>query len=407
VPIVFTPVAQKGHSGLIWGGTQVRAPLRFVLERPSACISPVYMKTQSLKTSVLLFLATTSFAVSASAVDFLDSAERHFYSPMQNQKFGIEVEMMGLSQEQVVQIVQDRYGGITGISDAKNTIRIANSILGNIEIKLEVNETSDDPNIKWDTSKNVIELVTEPITYEQTVELDKAMQELKKAGAIGTNGINPISIQINVGMMEGTPNQQALEVVDIMRNYYRKSHQEQIRASSLVPNERWLYLQDYSEHLMAKIFDPKYKPTAEQFFFDFIYRQSLEETLVHNKQAAWTMSEADVRALVEKSNYKVHVKITKLNQIKVASLLLKWFPNDPYTKAILKQGWIKAAPLLEYRIFNNDFEVAKKVRQVVGIHQATRKYGAFDHDALMAEKMHVSVKTIKKSRAAMMCEGEF
>jgi hypothetical protein len=365
------------------------------------------MKTQSLKTSVLLFLATTSFAVSASAVDFLDSAERHFYSPMQNQKFGIEVEMMGLSQEQVVQIVQDRYGGITGISDAKNTIRIANSILGNIEIKLEVNETSDDPNIKWDTSKNVIELVTEPITYEQTVELDKAMQELKKAGAIGTNGINPISIQINVGMMEGTPNQQALEVVDIMRNYYRKSHQEQIRASSLVPSERWLYLQDYSEHLMAKIFDPKYKPTAEQFFFDFIYRQSLEETLVHNKQAAWTMSEADVRALVEKSNYKVHVKITKLNQIKVASLLLKWFPNDPYTKSILKQGWIKAAPLLEYRIFNNDFEVAKKVRQVVGIHQATRKYGAFDHDALMAEKMHVSVKTIKKSRAAMMCEGQF
>lgn len=368
---------------------------------------PVYMKTQSLKTSVLLFLATTSLAISASAVDFLDTAERHFYSPMQNQKFGIEVEMMGLSQEDIVKIVQDRFGGIHGISDAKNTIRIAHSRIGDIDIKLEVNETSDDPNIKWDTSKNVIELVTEPITYEQTVELDKTMQELKKAGAIGTNGINPISIQINVGMMEGTPDQQAKEVVDIMRNYYRRSHQEQIRAASVVPTERWLYLQDYSEHLMAKIFDPSYKPTAEQFFFDFIYRQSLEETLQHNKKAAWTMSEADVRELVEKSDFKVHVKITKLNQIKVASLLLKWFPNDPYTKSILKQGWIKAAPLLEYRIFNNDFEVAKKVRQVVGIHQATRKYGAFDHDSLMAEKMHVSVKTIKNSRKALMCEGQF
>lgn len=365
------------------------------------------MKTQSLKTSVLVFVAATSLAISAHAVDFLDSAEKHFYAPMENQRFGIEVEMMGLSQEKIVEIVQNRFGGIAGISDAKNTITIKRSKLGDIDIKLEVNETSDDPNIKWDTSKNVIELVTQPITYEETVLLDETMKDLKRAGAIGTNGINPISIQINVGMMNGTPDQQAKEVVDLMRNYYRPDHQDQIRAKSQVPAERWLYLQDYSEHLIKKVFDPNYKPTAAEFFFDFIYRQSLEKTLTHNKIAAWTMSEADVREMVEKSGYKVHVEITKLNQVKIASLLLKWFPNDPYTLSILKQGWIKAAPLLEYRIFNNDFEVAKKVRQVVGIHQATKKYGPFDHDTLMAAKMKVSVKTIKNSRKAMMCEGLF
>jgi hypothetical protein len=365
------------------------------------------MKTQRLITGLLLLVVTTSLSAPAYAIDFLATVQKYFYAPMPNQKFGIEVEMMGLHQKTVVDIVRNRFGGSPSISDEKGTIKLSGSTIGDIEIKLEVNETDDDPTKKYEFG-GVIEVVTAPIDEEQVKLLDGVLAELKNAGAVGTDGVNPISIQINVGMMEGTPEQQVKLVVDIMRTYYKESHQEQIRAALNVPANRWDYLQDYSKGFMNRLFQPGYNPTAKEFYFDFIYRQSLEESLKHNKEAAWTMSEASVRTMIEKLGYPVHVKITKLNQIKVASLMLHWFPEDPYTKSILKQGWIKAAQLLEYRIFNNDFKVWPKVKQVIGIHRVAKLLGrSFDHDTYMAEKLRVTVPDIKASRSNMMCQGQF
>lgn len=372
------------------------------------------MKTQRLITGLLLLVVTTSLSAPAYAWDFLDTIQKYFYAPMQNQKFGIEVEMMGLHQEVVVRIVQNRFGGITGISDDKGTIRIGNSVIGHIDIKLEVNETDDKPDSKHEF-KGVIELVTEPITEEQVKLLDVVLEELQQAGAIGTNGVNPISIQINFGMMEGTPDQQAKLVVKLMRLYYKKSHQEQIRASLNVPKGRWAYLQDYQEGFMNRLFERGYSPNAKEFFFDFFYRQSLEIAmkdpvfgLQDIKESPWKMSEAEVREIIAKLGYPVFVEIIKLNQMKVASLLLTWFPDDPMTKAVLKQGWIKAAKLIEYRIFNNDFKVWIKLKQVIAMHRIAMFFDrVFDHDTWVSKKMGISVQEIKNSRSSMMCEGQF
>ncbi|MFS4457818.1 amidoligase family protein [Bdellovibrio sp. HCB2-146] len=381
------------------------------------------MKTSYFKTGVLLFLATTSISFAAQAQDFLQSAGTMFFSPIEGQRYGIEVELMGLSQRQVVDIMARHFGGTEVQVDSKN-IRLTNSKLGKaLDIKIEVNETSDDPTIDWSKHSKgiVIEIVTDPITFEEVKLLDQGLAEVKKAGGIGTEGKNPISIQVNYGMVQKqTADQQAKDLVNILRNYFNPAHQQQIKAVSNVPAERWDYLKPYSDGFMKKIFDPKYNPTAHELFVDFFYRQALEflSESPSQKRAAWLMSEAEVRhriaTLPEVDSqgkplgpYKVHTTIIKLNQLKIASLLLTWFPEDPYTRKIVDHKWIKPAPLIEYRIANNDFDVESKVRWATGIYRMSKTYGAIDHDTFMSRATGKSVQEVRAARKGKMCEHAF
>ncbi len=364
------------------------------------------MKTQSLKTGVFILLVALTLSPSAQAIDFLQTAETEFYAPMPEQRFGIEIELMKLSQQRVVDLVIQDLGGTSAVID-KKTMRIKGSKIGNIDIKIEVNETSDDPNIDWSkNSNNVIEIVTDPILEKEVIELERTLALIEKSGGMGTEKSNPISIQVNFGMMHEMPlNKHATLLLNILRNYFDPSHQEQIKDVSNVPANRWPYLRDYSKGFMSRVMNPNYRPTAEQLFFDFFYRQTLENSM-SNKAAAWSMSENEVRNLIADTNYKVDVQVIKLNQLKIASLLVAWFPNDPFAQSIVKHGWIKPAKLIEYRVANNDFRVLGKVRQAIGIFQASKNLGHIHHDEYMAKKLNMSVQEVRNTRSGLKC-GRF
>ncbi len=357
---------------------------------------------KNIKQLIVHFLVSGLLLIGsiANAVNFLYTAETSFFQPIPNQRYGIEIELVNMSQNKVAQILMQQLGGKPSQIDNK-TLRILGSKLGNIDVKVEVNETSDDPTIDWSKkSDQVIEIVTDPILYEQIAPLDGALDLIHAAGAKGTEKSNPVSIQINYGMMQpGSNDEKAKDLLSILRNYFSPEHQQQIKDVLKVPDSRWPYLRDYSKGFMTKVFDPNYNPSAEDLFFDFFYRQSLELSQ-NGDPAAWSMTKEQVQNQIEKLKYPVHVQIIKLNQLKIASLLLYWFPQDPFSKVILKHGWVKAAPLIEYRNANNDFKVAEKVKQATGIYLASKKYGFYSHDKLMSQLSGVSETDIINLRNA-------
>lgn len=369
-----------------------------------------FMEKMILKTSIVSLLLSI-ISISASARNpkpvqygFLATAERAF-EVIPGQTYGLEVEMTRLSMERAAEIIVARLGGKAQRIDYK-TIEITGTKIGRMEVKLEVNETSTDPNVDWAKvyPDAAIEIVSDPILFEkgQVRLYHDVIQDMKAAGAQGTFGsdgkINPVSIQVNMGI--DTKNAQAAvdKALTISMNYLNENHQPQIMADLQIPEIRKPYLQPYSEGLMERMFSGNYHPTAEQFFFDFFYRQSLEFEL--KNKSPWKMSDAEVRARIIALGYPVHVEVIKLNQIKVASLLLHLFPNDPYTAAVKEQGWIKAAPILEFRNTNNDFDVMKAVREATGVVVMSQYYQVYDNDTLVAERSGFSREQIWEIRRA-------
>ena len=135
-----------------------------------------------------------------------------------------------------------------------------------------------------------------------------------------TENSNPVSIQVNYGIKQDSSlDEQAKDLISVLRNYFSPNHQKQIKDVLKVPDIRWAYLRDYSKGFMSKVFDPGYNPTAADLYFDFFYRQSLEVSM-NGDQSVWTMSKDEVKSRIEKLKYPVHVEIIKLNQLKIASL---------------------------------------------------------------------------------------
>jgi hypothetical protein len=371
----------------------------------------VFMEKMNFKATVASILLSSIIAVSAGAkpvhLGYLETAESAF-KMIPNQGYGLEVEMTNMEMERAAEIIVARVGGVATRID-KKTIEILGTTIGNkladkkgrILVKLEVNETSDDPNAKWDPA-SAIEIVSDPIVFEQEVkDYHDIIQDLKAGGAHGTFGpdgkINAVSIQVNYGMMEGTADERVTKALNIARNYLSPNHQDQAMENLEIPAVRKPYLKPYSKGLMKKLFTHGYNPTAKEFYFDFFYRQSLEFAM-NGDQSAWTMSESEVRYRIKGLQYPVDVTVIKLNQIKIASLLLFLFPDDPYTKAVLKQGWIKKAPLIEFRNNNNDFDVMKVVRQTTGVVIMTEKLGVYDNDTEVERRYLLTPEEIWNSR---------
>jgi len=372
-----------------------------------------FMEKMKLKTGVVSLLLTSLFALSVSAKDssehrvqygFLDTAEKAF-EVIPGQKYGLETEMTQMTMEKAIEIVTARLGGEVKKVNYK-IYELTGTKIGRMEVKLEINETSLDPNVDWAKvyPDAAIEIVSDPILFEKgEVRLyHEVIQALEAAGAQGTFGadgkINPVSIQVNMGIDISDPQKAVDKAIAVSQNYLNPAHQEQIMEVLQIPDVRKPYLQPYSSGLMEKLFSGNYHPTPEQFHFDFFYRQSLEFELKND--SPWRMSEAEVRARIVALKYPVHVEVIKLNQIKVASLLLKLFPDDPYSKAVVQQGWIKAAPLLEFRNRNNDFNVMRAVKESTGIMVMTDRYQVYDNDTLVSEKTGFTREQIWEMRRA-------
>lgn len=367
------------------------------------------MEKKNLSARVLSYLLINLVATSAFAQyeptpvfhGFLETAEAA-YEPSMLDKDGPEVEMTNISMERAAEILVRRLGGHSFRFNAK-TIRIEGSKIGRIDVKLEVNETSDDKTIDWKkmNPNDVIEIVGKPLNHVATRHYSRAIKALEKAGAIGTFGpngqINAVSAQLNIGMT-GTPQYMVDLGFDVARTVLSPNNQALGQHTWQIPDSRQPYLRAYSPGFMKQLYTSGYRPNEKEAFFDFFYRQTLEKELGEMGEWAWKMSEAEVRRRIIALNYPVHVDVIKLNQFKLASLLLYLNPDDPYAEAIRKQGWIQAASLTEFRNDNNVFNYMTTKKRGRGIVSLVEKIGVYDNDTLVSETLGISKEELWRVR---------
>lgn len=356
-------------------------------------------------TFALYFLVISS----ASANDVLDLVA-FFHNPHDKIRIGIEVEFTGISVEEAVRIVQRAIGGsvdykqvpwpmmimesdgrIHEVTLMQNRGEIGGNSTGEkIVIKPEFNDTSGITTRENIKTKVVIELLTSPgpIQFPGVLELQKALDALLEKGAIGTRYDVAVSLQVNVEIGGGKRKKfVAKNIVNLLRNYMRKEHRRQIMDRYNVPEARLQYIQPISPGFMARLLDPGYSPTLEQLKDDAIYRQLKE--FLGERERAWSAPIEEIRRevmayIIETDAFNSKdsplFRVIKFSPLKVASLLLYAFPNDPLAKLAVKNLWIKLIAAVEFRDRNNDFKVVRAVQEAVGMVRASETFGSFLYD---------------------------
>jgi hypothetical protein len=370
--------------------------------------------------SIFTLLIALSLCLDARAVDLLTTAEHTFFDENDHTRVGLESEFMGISLKDSAKTVQKRLGGtlvlktttlLTTIkgygSDGKpiyNQVEVPyyelkGSSAGNLLIKIENNQISDTEMAK--SKDAVIELVTDPIggkekTLPKVEKLQEAIDDLAKAGAIGTKGKNAISTQVNVEIGGGDKAKiKVMDAVNLMRSYFRPEHRKQIEDRIPVPKVRKEYVDSYSPGFLKKLLDPKYHPTWRELYDDYIYRQSLEEFGV---KGAWTMPIEKARKALMAMKNPIEPHVVKQNALRPTSLLAYMVPGDPMSKFMIESGWIKPHPIFEFREFNNTMDVVGPTKQALGLVKAAEDYGYYDHDRLMEELSGVRAEDIRDLR---------
>ncbi len=362
----------------------------------------------------ILVASLSIFAITANAADLLTTAEHTFFSPHDQSRIGLEVEFHNLSIEQAIEILQSRLGGTLVKStevlkttlaahdaagdpvykELKNPVYILNGTkIGKVVLKAETNQV-DDRHLK--KQKVVLEVISDPIHVDDTKIFQTALDDLKKAGAKGTSPSAAVSIQVNAEIANGVKDEiKAKDIVNLLRSYYQPEHRKQIKEALNVPPNRRPYVSDPSPGFLKKLLDPNYNPSWREFYDDYVYRQSIE---LMRHSDAWTMPIEDARAALLSAKNPVVPRVVKQTAVRISSLLAFKVPEDPMSKQMIESGWIKSGPYIEFREFNNDFNVEKPVKQTLGLVRAAREYGYYDHDALLAELSGVEKETIQKLR---------
>lgn len=355
----------------------------------------------------------------ARATDLMKTAQTVFFNPADDTRVGIEVEYVGLSAERSAEIFARNLGGtvekkevwiettILGKDANGNKVYdkvrsfeyvVRGSSIGDIVFKTDLNQTSDTGKINLKDA--VVEMVSAPIRYPEVQRLQGALTAIKEAGARGTASGKAVAAQVNMEIAGGKRDQIVLnDVINLMRSYLRPEHLKQIETALEIPDYRKKFLKSYSDGMMQRLLDPAYRPTERGFYDDFIYRQSLEFKGVAD---AWTMPIEQARQRLLADPNPVVPEVVKLNHLRLSSLLMFMFPEDPMSKVYHESGWAVGRPLVEFRSWNTDreFDILHPVRQALGLKDAAREFGYYDHDRLLSALSGIDEKAIRDLREA-------
>jgi hypothetical protein len=226
------------------------------------------------------------------------------------------------------------------------------------------------------------------------------VKALPSIGAKGTYGesVNAVSTQVNfeIAPADMKPEEQVNIVLELLRFYFHEKNIWQIRAEQNIPEQRKPFLGPFSNGFMRKLTSPDYNPTARELFDDFFYRQSAEYL---GRYDAWVKPLAEIQAYVRAlpkpvmAKYPQLAKVVKLQSIRASSWLMMMFPDDWYSQMILAEEWAKPHPILEFRDWNNNFDVMTPVREVLGLYFLARKKA----EASVAEADAACVLLLKKA----------
>ena len=196
---------------------------------------------------------------------------------------------------------EEVYEYIDPITKEKKSVKsevwkLKKSSIGKVLAVVEDNGLNMEDLDKGTTNSNVIELITEPLHFHQVKKFQTGLDSLKAIGALGTNSQTPVSIQINVEMLDEKSDRVSSEVIlNLMRNYYRPENFSTIQREVPLIAGRESYVGTYSDGFMEKLFDPSYRPDNRELYDDYFYRQSAEYL---GYTAAWSDSLGRVQSFV-------------------------------------------------------------------------------------------------------------
>lgn len=339
-----------------------------ILFNITAC-SHLYVSSWRQPASVDQYPVQCSTPLCLSAISFFD--EEQF------KRVGLEVEFTGLTIDEVLSELQNELGGKLERVDEGNTFyyKLKNSALSRsleaekIWIHFEGNETDSTTRVTDVSRIKTIEVTSSPLDWEGVKIFDRAIQRLRDAGAIGTTETNAVSIQVNIEMVTSEKPTMAIEdLLSLLRNYYSDEHFALIEKEVVLPEVRKPYVGKYSDEMMKRILNPDYKPSMRQFYDDFLYRQSAEYL---GFDQAWSAPIDRVeKFIVENLNegdFNRILKVFKWNDVRISSLLVQQFPDLYMSQYLVSTGWVAPNPILEFRRFNNDFDVLKAVKSTQGL----------------------------------------
>lgn len=337
---------------------------------------------------ILLFSASTVWGK-----NLLQIAEQSYFQAETAPRIGLEIELTGLNPNDIIEILRQHLGGEVserqrvekamepGNSEVKEylirELLLVNSSMGTVVVKPEDNSTSNSKVEDNYAKTRIFEIVTPPIVVEQVSPLQEALEEMRRLGALGTSDGFAVAIQVNVEMGEGNAERiKAIDILQVLRNYLSPDNRKSIASELKAASYRQPYLGLFSPEMMSKILNPNYKPSNQQFFMDFMYRQSLE---ILGVKDAWLFSDEESRARLftelEGKNFDVLLPVMKYNHIRVSAVLMFLFPEDPLSRYLDHTGWFHRYPILEFREPNNDFKLLTRVRQFLGLIQFSKSRG--------------------------------
>ncbi|MCC6138805.1 MAG: amidoligase family protein [Bdellovibrionaceae bacterium] len=370
----------------------------------------------------ITFACVFVFTFALQAQSLLQDAREHYFDPTTAPRIGLEVELAGLTVQETVEVLQRVLGGkitahlvnehyIDPITreDVRYTITekiLVDSVIGNITVKPESNVISN-TNLKDALAVTpLVEIVTAPMTVAGVPAFQDAIDAIKQRGAMGTSDGFAVAIQVNVEFGKGIKEQMSVDtLLNLLRSYLNPENHKNISEDLRVVQIRKKYLGQYSAGMMARILDTNYKPTWSEFHFDFMYRQSLE--LLGYGDASWTKTPRLVKKILKRElelkGFEAILRVVKWNNLRISSLFLFMFPNDWFSRYLMKTTWFHSYPIYEFREPNSDFKVLERVEQLIGFVQQSEKVGVI---SLPVDNKRLSTPRLGLG-SAMSCKAIF
>lgn len=337
--------------------------------------------------SVVILALLVPFALAAETLSEL--ARRYNFD--KNQNVGIEIEFIGLALDKTAHALADELGGVLKIKlntvdgiDSTGKIvkfstrkfKVNGTSVGQIIVKFEDNGFNNKTFFDHAGKSRTIEIVSPPMREHELAMFDRGIRKIESLGAIGTAGENPVSLQINVEIAgAAVPKRAPSYLIKLIRDYFSEPNYSIIQSEWNVPRVRMGYVGRPSEGLLKRLRSPNYHPRLRQFYDDVMYRQAYE--MLIDESQAWTLKIEVVRkavlAFLNTNSFEAALRVYKWNDIKLTSLMMYWFPNDPLSQLLDESTWFKPIPAIEFRAPNNDFNTIEIAARVLALVEAARQ----------------------------------
>ncbi len=355
-----------------------------------------------------------------SNLSLFNYSENIFFKVNDPRRFGVEIEFGGINSYDTAKILQTYFGGTLSISKREILVGIDNisknsdqvykvveiddyvvngTSLGDLKVITEFNEESSI--IDLAKVKKVTEVITPPLNVSKLYELDRMAMVLRQHGAKGTRNDLAVGIHVTCELNNGViKDELSLLLVDLLRNIMSNKHWKENQYYLNIPNSRAKYLTPYSDGFMKKLLNPNYRPTMDELYDDFIYRQTLELLNISESSFAWTRPINEVKKIVLSKKEILIPEVVKFSPIKITSLLIAARPNDYMSKIFGEiEEWIKPGPVVEFRQFNNDFKISSAVKSALGLLSVTEDFGSIAQDEFVEEITNIKIETLRKVRS--------